>query len=155
MILAIIMAAILIAVCTAIHYGVLKFSSQFVTPSRHPGHCLGVAVASIVLAHILEALLYATGFWVAVHNFQVGDLVSSSSNGSASLTFMDYFYFSLVNYTTLGRGDLMPNGHLRFMTAMEAFHGFLLITMSGTFVLQIMNGKKPLANELTPKCWTV
>lgn len=146
MILAIIMAAILIAVCTAIHYGVLKFSSQFVTPSRHPGHCLGVAVASIVLAHILEALLYATGFWVAVHNFQVGDLVSSSSNGSASLTFMDYFYFSLVNYTTLGRGDLMPNGHLQFMTAMEAFHGFLLITMSGTFVLQIMNGKKPLAN---------
>ncbi|BBI67411.1 hypothetical protein PKHYL_16020 [Psychrobacter sp. KH172YL61] len=99
-----------------------------------------------MLAHILEALLYATGFWVAVHNFQVGDLVSSSSNGSASLTFMDYFYFSLVNYTTLGRGDLMPNGHLRFMTAMEAFHGFLLITMSGTFVLQIMNGKKPLAN---------
>ena len=146
MILAIIMAAILIAVCTAIHYGVLKFSSQFVTPSRHIGHCLGVAVASIVLAHILEALLYATGFWIAVHNFQVGDLVSSSSNGSASLTFMDYFYFSLVNYTTLGRGDLMPNGHLRFMTAMEAFHGFLLITMSGTFVLQIMNGKKPLAN---------
>jgi hypothetical protein len=32
------------------------------------------------------------------------------------------------------------------MTAMAAFHGFLLITMSGTFVLQIMNGKKPLAN---------
>jgi hypothetical protein len=29
---------------------------------------------------------------------------------------------------------------------MAAFHGFLLITMSGTFVLQIMNGKKPLAN---------
>ncbi len=40
----------------------------------------------------------------------------------------------------------MPNGHLRFMTAMEAFHGFLLITVSGTFVLQIMSGKKPFSN---------
>ena len=146
MILAMIMAAFLIAVCTTIHYGALKFSSRFVTPSRHPGHCLGVAIASIVLAHTFEALLYAAGFWFAVHDLEVGNLVSSSSSNGESLSFMDYFYFSLVNYTTLGRGDLMPNGHLRFMTAMEAFHGFLLITVSGTFVLQIMSGKKPFLN---------
>lgn len=146
MILAIIMAAILIAICTTVHYGALKFSSQFVTPFRHLGHCLGVAVASIVLAHTFEALLYAAGFWLAVHNLEIGNLVSSSSSDGRALNFMDYFYFSLVNFTTLGRGDLMPNGHLRFMTAMEAFHGFLLITVSGTFVLQIMSGKKPLAN---------
>lgn len=141
-----IMAAILIAVCTTIHYGALKFSSQFVTPSRHLGHCLGVAVGLIVLAQTFEALLYAAGFWFAVHNLEVGNLVSSSSGNGDALSFMDYFYFSLVNFTTLGRGDLMPNGHLRFMTAMEAFHGFLLITVSGTFVLQIMSGKKPLSN---------
>lgn len=141
-----IMAAILIAVCTTIHYRALKFSSQFVTPSRHIGHCLGVAIVSIVLAHTFEALLYAAGFWFAVHNLEVGNLVSSSSSDGDSLNFMDYFYFSLVNFTTLGRGDLMPNGHLRFMTAMEAFHGFLLITVSGTFVLQIMSGKKPLSS---------
>ena len=146
MILAIIMAAILIAVCTAIHYGVLKFSSQFVTPSRHPGHCIGVAVGSIVIAHTFEALLYAAGFWIAVYGFEIGNLVSSSSSDSSSLNFMDYFYFSLVNFTTLGRGDLMPTGHLRFMAAMEAFHGFLLITASGSFVLQVMSGKKPLSS---------
>ena len=146
MILAIIMAAILIAVCTAIHYGVLKFSSQFVTPSRHPGHCLGVAVGSIVIAHTFEALLYAAGFWIAVYGFEIGNLVSSSSSDSSSLNFMDYFYFSLVNFSTLGRGDLMPTGHLRFMAAMEAFHGFLLITASGSFVLQVMSGKKPLSS---------
>ncbi len=146
MVLAIIMAAILIAVCTTIHYGVLKFSSGFVTPSRPIGYCLGVAVGSIVLAHTFEALLYAAGFWFAVHDLEVGNLVSSSSSDSSSLNFMDYFYFSLVNFTTLGRGDLMPNGHLRFMTAMEAFHGFLLITASGSFVLQVMGGKKPLSS---------
>ncbi|MFZ3142986.1 ion channel [Psychrobacter glacincola] len=140
------MAAILIAVCTTIHYGALKFSSHFVKPSRHLGHCLGVAVGSIVLAHTFEALLYAAGFWFAVHNLEVGNLVSSSSSDGSSLNFMDYFYFSLVNFTTLGRGDLMPDGHLRFMTAMEAFHGFLLITVSGTFVLEIMSGKKPLSS---------
>ncbi len=115
-------------------------------PSRHPGHCLGVAVAAIVLAHTFATLLYAAGFWVAVHDLQVGDLVSSASSDGKPLTFMDYFYFSLVNFTTLGQGDLTPDGHLRFLTAIEAFHGFLLITASGTFVLQIMSGKKPFSN---------
>tara|TARA_R100000306_G_scaffold58879_1_gene57576 strand:+ start:5175 stop:5420 length:246 start_codon:yes stop_codon:yes gene_type:complete len=81
-----------------------------------------------------------------VPEVQIGDLVSSPAGKGGPLTFIDYFYFSLVNYTTLGRGDLMPDGHLRFMTAMEAFHGFLLITASGTFILQIMGGKKPLAS---------
>ncbi len=142
-ILAIALAAALIGVCTAMHYGALRFASQFVTPSRHPGHCLAIAVAAIVLAHTSEALLYAAGFWVAVHELQIGDLVSSVSGNGRALIFMDYYYFSLVNFTTLGRGDLMPDGHLRFMTAMAAFHGFLLITASGTFVLQIMSGKKP------------
>ncbi|WP_416395246.1 ion channel [Allohahella sp. A8] len=146
MIVAIALSAILIAVVTAIHFGALRLASQFVTPSRHPGQCLAVAVTAIVLAHTAEALLYAAGFWLAVHDVQIGDLVSSPAGKGGPLTFMDYFYFSLVNYTTLGRGDLMPDGHLRFMTAMEAFHGFLLITASGTFILQIMGGKKPLAS---------
>ena len=146
MILAIVLTAMLIAACTAIHYRALRFASYFVTPSRHAGHCLAVTVVVIVLAHTFEALLYAVGFWTAVHNLQIGDLVSSASSDGATLAFMDYYYFSLVNFTTLGRGDLMPAGHLRFMTAMEAFHGFLLITASGTFVLQVMGGKEPFAS---------
>ena len=105
-----------------------------------------MAVAAIVLAHTSEALLYAAAFWVAAQDLHVGDLVSSASNDGTPLTFMDYFYFSLVNFTTLGRGDLTPAGHFRFLTAMEAFHGFLLITASGAFVLQIMGGKKPFAS---------
>ena len=60
---------------------------------------------------------------------------------------MDYFYFSLVNFTTLRRGDLTPVGHLRFTSGIEAFHGFLMITASGSFVLQIMGGRAPLSEK--------
>ena len=146
MIITIALTAILLAACTAMHYGALRFAANFVTPSRHPGHCLAIAVAAIVLAHTSEALLYAAGFWLAVHNLQLGNLMAAGSSDGAMLRFMDYYYFSLVNFTTLGRGDLMPSGHLRFMAAIEAFHGFLLITASGSFVLQIMGGKNPLAS---------
>ena len=51
---------------------------------------------------------------------------------------------ALVNFTRLGQGDLTPDGHLRFMTAMEDFHDFLLNTAAGTFVLQLMGGNKTI-----------
>ena len=143
MITAIVLVAVLIAACTAIHYVALRFAAQFVTPARHPSHCVAIAVTTIAIAHIIEALLYAGGFWFAVHSLQIGDLASSPPDEDKVLNFMDYYYFSLVNFTTLGRGDLIPSGHLRFMTAMEAFQGFLLITTSGAYLLQIMGGKDP------------
>ena len=145
MIAAIVLAAVLIAACTAIHYAALRFAAQSVSPERHPGHCLAVSVGVIVLAHTLEALIYAIGFWTAAELLRIGDLSSVGTEGGTGVVFMDYYYFSLVNYTTLGRGDLLPCGHLRFMTAMEAFHGFLLITASGAFILEVMGGKNPFA----------
>lgn len=59
------------------------------------------------------------------------------------MSWMDYFYFSLVNFTTLGRGDITPLGHLRFIGGIEAFVGFLMITASGSYVLQVMSGNPP------------
>lgn len=38
---------------------------------------------------------------------------------------MDAFYFSLVSYTILGLGDIVPTGHLRFTAGVEALNGFL------------------------------
>ena len=41
---------------------------------------------------------------------------------------MDIFYFSLVNYTSLGLGDIYPTGHSRFLAGLESLNGFLLIS---------------------------
>ena len=40
-----------------------------------------------------------------------------------------------------------PDGHLRFITGIEAFHGFLTITASGSFMLQVIRGKAPFSDE--------
>ena len=142
MTIAVLIAATLVAVCTATHYWALRGSAWLIGPDCPPGRALGYAVAAIASAHTLEAFLYASGFWFAVHGAAIGDL-KPSLDGAPPPGLMDYFYFSLVNFTTLGRGDLVPEGHLRFITAIEAFHGFLLITASGSFVLQVMAGKNP------------
>lgn len=46
---------------------------------------------------------------------------------------MDYVYLSLVNYTSSGLGAIYPDGHLRFVSGVEALNGFLLISCFAPF----------------------
>ena len=127
MIQAMLLSVLVVSICTAIHYLVLKRVSD-------------------TIAHVIEAFIYTLFFLWAVQGLQIGALNESGPAGKPP-TMMDYFYFSLVNFTTLGRGDLTPMGHLRFITGIEAFHGFLMITASGSFVLQVMAGRAPLSDK--------
>lgn len=84
-------------------------------------------------AHLIEAMLYALGFAVmdstGLGGFKGGD----------SDSFMDIFYFSLVNYTSLGLGDIYPTGHSRFLAGLESLNGFLLISCSASLVFFLMH----------------
>ncbi|VCU62298.1 hypothetical protein PEPIB2_93 (plasmid) [Tritonibacter mobilis] len=52
---------------------------------------------------------------------------------------LDYLYYSAVIYTSLGIGDIVPTGHLRFLTGVEALNGLLLIAWSASFLFATMN----------------
>ncbi|UWR32924.1 two pore domain potassium channel family protein [Sulfitobacter sp. W027] len=148
MIQAMLLSILVVGICTTIHYFVLKWVSDTIAQRNRTaqGRNLGLAVGAITIAHVIEAFIYTLFFLWAVQGLQIGALNASGPAG-APITLMDYFYFSLVNFTTLGRGDLTPLGHLRFLTGIEAFHGFLMITASGSFVLQVMGGGAPLSKE--------
>lgn len=94
-----------------------------------------------VLAHLVEIFIYAGGFMLAEKVFEIGSFA-----GLKPVTFMDYVYFSIVSYTSLGLGDIFPHGHLRFLTGVEALNGLILIawTATYTFYAAIMKrmGKK-------------
>lgn len=147
MLIAILMAAALLAACTAIHYKALWSAASAVDPAKHPGRCFALTVAVIAGVHMVEALLFAVAFSWAEYGLNIGQLVPPPTSVDPPPDFMDRFYFSLVNYTTLGRGDLIPKGHLRFLTATEAFTGFLFLTASGAFLLQILGGKNPFRGQ--------
>ena len=51
---------------------------------------------------------------------------------------MDYFYFSLINVTTLGLGDIYPTEHLRVIAGVEALTGFALISCSAQLFWTMM-----------------
>jgi len=56
--------------------------------------------------------------------------LSGEFNGSL----MDCAYFSFTVYTTLGFGDIQPNGHLRYLTGIESLTGLVLITWTASFL---------------------
>jgi hypothetical protein len=41
---------------------------------------------------------------------------------------------SFVTYTTVGYGDLVAGGYLRYLTGVEALTGLILITWSASFL---------------------
>jgi len=43
-------------------------------------------------------------------------------------------YFSFTVYTTVGFGDIYPQGELRFLTGIESLTGLVLITWTASFL---------------------
>ena len=60
--------------------------------------------------------------------------------GSQSPSFAECIYFSFSNYSSLGYGDLVPSGPLRFMAGMEALTGLVLIGWTASFMYLQMRG---------------
>ncbi len=53
-------------------------------------------------------------------------------------TMLDYFYFSVTTYSTLGVGDLFPTGYVRMAAGMESLTGLVLIGWSASFTYLTM-----------------
>ena len=135
MIFAITLGSGLVFTGSLLHFIILRQSALWIDPSLHPIRCFSLAMGIIILAHLFTALVFAVAFHVAEFQLGFGELTNTLPAASAP------------NLTTLGRGDLLPTGHLRFLTAMEALLGFLVITGSGAFLLKIINSQSHIGGK--------
>ena len=143
MILAIVLAFSLVAVTFAFHYRVLLWLGLNTPKMNLPTQTqVLVIVVVLFLAHIVEIGCYAMTYSWSVSSLKLG-LFQGAPVGDA----MSYLYYSGVIYTTLGLGDIQPEGHIRFITAMEALNGFLLITWSASFTFLAMGRLWPWDNS--------
>lgn len=143
MTVAVILALVLFGLCGAIHFTAMSTVLHRVGNSN-----LGSASRMLIgfysagFAHLTEAGLYAIGFELA-RSIGLGDF----NTLSGSVGPMETYYFSIVNYTSLGLGDIYPTGHLRFMAGVESLNGFLLISSSAAFIFLLVSGHEPLKNS--------
>ena len=88
------------------------------------------------IAHLIEAALWAGALGLGLV------LELGTFEGSSAVHASDIFAFSLVNFATLGLGVLTPSSDLKFIAAMGALNGFLLITCSASFVHQVVTPRE-------------
>lgn len=129
MLIVLLSCATLIALCTVIHYEVLRLLNARLPGLRVPSRSklLVVSFAAFV-AHGIEIGIYGLALFTLATYAGVGSL-----SGHAGLTLVNCLYFSAETYTSLGFGDLTPTGPLRLLAGVEALNGLLLIGWSASY----------------------
>ncbi len=132
MLLASLIAVVLFVVSLWLHVAMIR-GARSLLPSANPDRIrLTGSYLVILVSHLMVAALFAFGFELAL------GLDLGGFKKAASLNAMDLFYFSLINVTTVGIGDIYPIGHLRVIAGIESLTGFLIISCTAQFVYTTM-----------------
>jgi len=95
------------------------------TPSRQSLQLIAVMIATVsflMTAHLAEVLVWALAYAI----------VGVAPEGT------DLIYFSFVNYTTLGYGDVTPAERWLLLGPMTAMNGVLLFGWSTAVIFEIL-----------------
>lgn len=87
-----------------------------------------------LLVHIAEILIFTVAFRV-IDRFGIGGFTGMPDPPA----FNDYLYYTVIAYTTIGFGDILPIGFSRLLTAVCALTGLILIAVSATYLVLHMN----------------
>ena len=121
------LAMLLVGICVIIHYETLHYlSRRALIPGNHRWLILG-SVFGALIAHVIEIWIFGGGYYIAVEILELGRLVPAHRDA------FDFVYYSAMVYTTVGFGDLVPEGAIRMITSTEALTGLALITWSASF----------------------
>lgn len=127
--IAIVCLALLVAT-TLIHYEVLRGLTAGLPSFRIPARTkLIFIIFGTFLAHTLEIILYAVAIFLMSRHLGWGTLGEVTK-----VTFKVCLYFSAETYTSLGFGDVVPQGGLRLLSGSEALNGLLLIGWSASYI---------------------
>jgi hypothetical protein len=122
--------ALIVGLCVLLHYEGLSLLSRGLARlhGKARRHVLR-GIFGVLLLHVLEIWV----FGLALYALLLIDPRFGQIHGIDLRSVFDYVYFSAVTYSTVGFGDVIPTGPLRFLVGTEALTGFVLITWSASF----------------------
>ena len=125
---------IVVAVCVILHYEVLSALSRRLgrlerADGGHRRRRVLYGIFGVLSVHVLEIWVFGLAFFLLQ---RLGPLFGQV-HGIAPDSLVDHVYFSAVTFTTVGFGDVIPAGPVRFLAGTEALCGFVLITWSASF----------------------
>lgn len=119
----------IVALCVVTHYEVLSACNRYlpVLSPRRRRRVL-ILIFIVLVAHVAEIWLFGIGYFLLSRSFALGNLT-----GLPTTELPDFVYFSAVTYSTLGFGDAVPVGAIRFLAGLESLTGFVMITWSASY----------------------
>lgn len=130
MLIPFILNCMIVGIAVMVHYEVL-FQMTSVMPKLKIKHRLRIVfgVFGALIAHVLEIWVFAIAYYL-MHSSPSWGYLEGNYNGGL----LDSAYFSFTSFTTLGFGDIVPHGELRFLVGIEAVTGLVLITWTASFL---------------------
>lgn len=129
---------VIVFTCVLLHYEGLRALSQWANAELLPPRGRIVTmIFGLILLHAAEIGVFAVGYFFLEDVTGYADFLHFGYGEGLMerpMTFFDHAYYSAVTYTTLGFGDVVPVGAVRFMTGTEAVTGLGLITWSASFI---------------------
>jgi hypothetical protein len=121
---------LVIVTAVMIHYEFLyRFTLLMPRLSVRHRFRIVIGVFGALTAHAVEVWIFALSFYW-MHKADGWGTLDGNFGGSL----LDCVYFSFTTYTTLGFGDVVPHGDLRYLTGLESLTGLLLITWTASFL---------------------
>ena len=121
---------ILISICLFVHYEIFVQHSNMLAriKTRHRTNVFW-AMIFVVFAHTVQVWIFAIAYYICSKYEELGILT-----GNLEHNFLDYVYYSFVIYTSLGLGDIVPRGPIRFTTGIESLIGLVMIAWSASYM---------------------
>lgn len=120
---------IIVLLCVLLHYEVFAFLTRRLGRMRvHVRRRrILLLIYALLALHVAEIWLFGLAYHLLALQGEFGSSIAAATG------VLDLVYFSATVYTTLGFGDLVPTGAIRFLAGTEAITGFLLISWSASF----------------------
>ena len=120
---------IAVVVSVIVHYEGLRFlSDKLPMPQHHHRRRIILLILCLMLLHSIEIWIFGLNYFWLQQLEGFGAFVDIEHLGV-----FDCVYYSASVFTTLGFGDIVTEGPIRFMTGVEAVSGLTFITWSASF----------------------
>jgi len=123
-----------IAIVVTVHYeALLRISIILPKLAIRARSKVIVGIIGAFTAHMLEIWIFGFTYFFMLRSDKFGGL-----SGIEDENLLDCVYFSIINYTSIGYGDIIPTGHIRFLAGLEGLIGLLLISWTAAFMYNEM-----------------
>lgn len=114
----------IIAVVLMLQYleGFISVEKERFSSASKNTYILSVVLLMLFIGHLVQVAIWA---WLFIQVGEFGDFTTA-------------FYHSMVNFASLGYGDLVMNEEWRLLGAIEASNGVLMFGLSAGTLLSVM-----------------